>query len=63
MNENKGETEHMNENESGIEKIHVLYYRNQFSSYYRADERVIKQIVHNNVNCIHPGHKPKLTLY
>ena len=32
------------------EEAYVLYYRNQFFPYYKPDERIIKQISHNNVN-------------
>ena len=69
MNEDDTETEQLNENETGTEGIteteetHVLYYRNQFSPYYSTAERTINQIVQNNVNCVHPGHKLKLIIY
>ena len=59
MNDKETETRGLPE----TEETHGLYYRNQFWPYYKTDERIIKQIVHNNVNCVHPGHKFKLTIY
>ena len=42
---------------------HDLFYCNQFSSAYKTDERVIKQIVQNNTRCINPNEKLNLIVY
>ena len=40
-----------------------IYYRNQYSNAYKTDERILKQIIRNNVQCINPNHKLKLIIY
>ena len=42
---------------------HEIFYKNQFSSAYKTDERVIKQIIHNNVICMNENERIKLIIY
>jgi hypothetical protein len=42
---------------------HTLMYRNQYSTAYKTDERVIRSIIKNNINCINPDDKLKLIIY
>ena len=40
-----------------------IYYHNQMHSNYKIDERVLKEIIHNNVNCINQQDKINLIIY
>ena len=42
---------------------HTVFYRNQYTDAYRTDERVIRQIIRNNVRCIKPNDTLKLVIY
>ena len=43
--------------------VHKVYYRNQYSSAYKADERVIKDIVKKNTKCINEKERLNLVIY
>ena len=40
-----------------------IYYHNQMHTNYKLDERVLKEIVYNNTNCINPNDKLNLVIY
>ena len=40
-----------------------IYYRNQYSDAYKTDEKVLKDIVYNNVKCSRDTDRLKLTIY
>jgi hypothetical protein len=50
-----------NSNNNGT--THVLYYRNQMSTGYKTDEKVLKQIIKNNINCNNSRDKLQLSIY
>ena len=50
-------------NDSSTSSIHQIFYRNQYTDAYKIDERVLKQIVYSNVQCINPNDKLKLMIY
>ena len=44
-------------------QIHKVYYKNQFSSAYKTDERIMQDIIKNNVKCTNVDEKLKLVTY
>ena len=42
---------------------HEVFYKNQFNSSYKTDERILKDLVYNNVRCTNENEKLKLTIY
>ena len=40
-----------------------VFYKNQYSDSYKTDEKVLKEIVYNNVKCTRETDKLKLTIY
>ena len=44
-------------------EIHLVYYKNQYNASYKTDERVLRQIIRNNVRCYRPSDKLKLVVY
>lgn len=42
---------------------HIVYYRNQMSSSYREDERILKSIVKSNIKCVNEDEELKLLIY
>ena len=55
MNNNNEQENHTN--------IHQIYYQNQFSGSYKTDERVLKNIISNNVKCNRETDKLQLIIY
>ena len=49
------------ENTDGV--IHKIYYCSQFGNRYKTDERIMKNIVFNNIKCINPRDKVELIIY
>ena len=45
------------------ENIHHVFYKNQYNDSYKIDERVMRQIVYNNVRCVNPKERLKLIIY
>ena len=45
------------------DNTHRIYYRNQFSLAYKTDERILHQIINNNIECVNPEHDLKLIIY
>ena len=41
----------------------LLYYKNQLSSIYKTDERIIREIIKNNTKCIKSNDNLKLIIY
>jgi hypothetical protein len=52
-----------NQDNSDRPNIHKMYYKNQMSSSYKIDERVIKSIISDNVQCVQPDDKLQLIIY
>jgi hypothetical protein len=48
---------------STIGRTHTVYYRNQFSSSYKADENILRKIIMTNVTCTNPDDNLKLQIY
>ena len=44
-------------------ETHVVYYHNQYSSAYKTDERVLKNIIKSNTTCIDPQDSLKVIIY
>ena len=42
---------------------HTIYYRNQMTSAYKQDERVLKNIIHRNVSCTNGNDRIQLVCY
>ena len=42
---------------------HNIYYQNQFSNSYKTDERIIKQIVKDNIKCVNESDLLKMIIY
>ena len=40
-----------------------IFYQSQFHNNFKIEERVIKEIIYNNVKCISPEHKLQLIIY
>jgi len=45
------------------ENIYNIYYRNQYSSAYKTDERILKDIIHNNITIKKENTRIKLNIY
>ena len=44
------------ENPNSMKKIKI-YYRNRYTNSYKTDERILKTIIKNNVNCVNSNGK------
>ncbi len=42
---------------------HKIYYKNQYSSMYKTDERILRKIVKNNISCTNSKDNIKLIIY
>ena len=44
-------------------RTHNLFYRNQYSNAYKTDERILRNIIKENTQCVDNNHKLKLIIY
>ena len=44
-------------NDSFTKNVHQIFHRNQYTDTYQIDERMFKEIVHNNVHCSNANDK------
>ena len=44
-------------------QTHTVYYRSQFSAQYKTDERILRNIISTNTECINPAVTLKLVIY
>ena len=44
-------------------QTYTVYYRNQFSTQYKTDERILRNIISINTECINPADTLKLVIY
>ena len=44
-------------------ETHKVYFRNQFSRAYKTDERILQDMIRNNVKCVNEKDKLKLIIY
>ena len=42
---------------------HEVFYKNQFNNSYKIDERIMKDLIYNNVKCTNENEKLKLIIY
>ena len=45
------------------EETHKVYFKNQFSRAYKTDERILQDMISNNVKCVKERDKLKLIIY
>lgn len=44
-------------------QIHTVFYKNQYSSSYKTDEKVLRNLIYKNTYCNNENHKLKLIIY
>ena len=56
-------TDNVHEQQSSQTEIHNVFFKNQYSSSYKTDEKVLRNLIYKNTYCNNENHRFRLIIY